>query len=402
MTLTLRKIDATDYPKTSLPASFGKPARLEWLPIKQLVVDPEYQRDISVAGRKNVIKIALAFDWSMFAPVIVAPAGNNQYAIVDGQHRTTAAVLCGIDRVPCAIIDGARAAQAAAFAAINTVVTAMSPLQVHAAKLAAGDGAAAKLTKVCHASGVTICRYPVPSNKMKVGETLAAGKLYRLLEQYGDRTLTAALRCITQSRDGYPGLLRGQIVAAIAAVLEAEPDWIDSPDLIKAMNRIDIAAEFRAARKSTEGSNSGVINALIDAFGAGLGEAFDDLSGKANTPERADEETTQATPATETPQGRVASYGPLKIDFTLGDECVCKGKVTKKVSRRQAGLFELLARGAPNPIGRKFLCERLFGESSALIDTRLDMVVTDAKQIAAALGMKITEHRGVGIALVVP
>lgn len=268
--VTMRAVDISGYPKVTAPSSFGKPARLEWLAIKQLVIDPEYQREIGIAGRKNVLKIAAAFDWSRFTPVIVAPAGSNQFAIVDGQHRATAAALCGIDKVPCAIIDGSRAAQAAAFAAINTVVTAMSPLQVHAAKLAAGDAVATALVKACTEAGVTICRYPVPANKMKVGETLAASKLYQMLSKFGEDTFIVALSCITRTRNGYPGFVRAQIVEALCVVLEAEPDWRDSRKLLKAMQDIDIAEAFGKARKATEGSRSGVVAELIDAFAAHL------------------------------------------------------------------------------------------------------------------------------------
>lgn len=74
---------------------------LNWLEIDKLVVDSTYQREIGRRGAANVYQIAENFDWSKFAPVIVAPIEGGKFAIVDGQHRTTAAMLRGQQEVPC-------------------------------------------------------------------------------------------------------------------------------------------------------------------------------------------------------------------------------------------------------------------------------------------------------------
>jgi ParB-like nuclease domain len=66
---------------------------LEWIAVERLVVDTEYQRESGRRGATNVIQIAEHFDRSKFAPVIVAPVEGGRFAIVDGQHRTTAATL---------------------------------------------------------------------------------------------------------------------------------------------------------------------------------------------------------------------------------------------------------------------------------------------------------------------
>jgi ParB-like nuclease domain len=67
--------------------------QLLWIEIKDLVIDPSYQRHIGKRGAANIRQIAENFDWSKFAPVIIAPIEGAQYAVVDGQHRTTAALL---------------------------------------------------------------------------------------------------------------------------------------------------------------------------------------------------------------------------------------------------------------------------------------------------------------------
>lgn len=275
---THRKIDpapflaaAGDLPKVA----FGPRSTVRWLPVAQLLIDERYQRVILGSGRKNVVRIAREFEWAKFIPVIVADLEKNRYAILDGQHRTTAAAVRGIEQVPCMIVKADPAKQAEIFAAINGQITTMSPMQLHAARVAAGDPRAVRLAQVCVAAGVTICRYPVPANNMKAGETLAAGTLYRLLDKYGDAVLKAALKCLTKTRGGYPGYLRNESIEALCAVLEAEPEWYASDKrLLIAAGTLDFADEYRKAKAKTEGSRHGTVAELVDVIGERFDRAF--------------------------------------------------------------------------------------------------------------------------------
>lgn len=164
--IALRRIDPGPFQEIvgplPMPAESAAPL-LKWIAVDELVVDPRYQRDLVVGrtGGKNVVRIAREFEWTKFATVIVAPLKPKGYAIVDGQHRVTAAALRGIKKVPCQVVIADVAAQAGAFAAINANVTEMSPMQVHAAKVAAGDKRAGALMDVCRQAAVTVLRYPL-------------------------------------------------------------------------------------------------------------------------------------------------------------------------------------------------------------------------------------------------
>lgn len=114
---------------------------LEWIETDKLVVDASYQREIGRRGTINVNQIAENFDWSKFAPVIVAPVEGGQFAIVDGQHRTTAAMLRGQKTVRCQVAQADRARQAAAYAAVNGNITKTTAQQLYHARLAAKDPA---------------------------------------------------------------------------------------------------------------------------------------------------------------------------------------------------------------------------------------------------------------------
>jgi hypothetical protein len=423
--IAMRSIDTKGFPTVSAPPSLGKPARLEWLAIKALIIDPEYQREVSERGRKNIVKIAGEFDWSKFAPVIVAPAGSDKYAIVDGQHRATAAALCGLDRVPCCIIDGTRAAQAAAFAAINAVITTLSTMQIHAAKVAAGDPDAVRLNEVCARAGVTICRYPIPAKKMVAGQTLAAAQLQRFLTRFGDATLEIALSCITRAGNGNSGWVRAPIIEALCAVLSAEPDWRDSRHLLSAMTKFDYADAFNRATSGVGASRSRIVTSLIEIVAEHLESSFKPFN-KASvaaaqptikpkpTTSCASKPTSSVRPpapvAVAKPAKAVApaehiavTHNAVTIVMTAGSEAITYRGKSKTVSPRQAKLFELLARGMPNAIGRDFLRQKLFNVgNSAQHDVQLDLVAGEAKISARMLGLDVRETRGIGFSLVKP
>jgi hypothetical protein len=264
----LRKIDAYKFALAAPGRDPGRKPELKWLPIDSLRIDSTYQRIIADRGAKNVRTIAAEFDWAKFAPVIVAKVQGGVYAIIDGQHRATAAAARGIKEVPCQIVEADHAKQASAFAAINAQVTAVSSMQLHAARIAAGDSAAKELSAACAAADVIICRYPVPADKMKPGETLAVGSLASLLKAFGRNVLVTALCCITKTRTGNVGMIRAPVVTALCRVLDAEPDWAKSPQLIRpVMERFDFYAAWAQAGKLAYAERCSITVKLVEMIG---------------------------------------------------------------------------------------------------------------------------------------
>jgi hypothetical protein len=262
----LSEIDAKEKPK------------LFWIAITSLRVDHRYQRKImGRASEKNVLKIAEEFDWSKFAPVVVAEAEAEEgvFAIIDGQHRTTAAALRGIRDVPCLIHRASLAEQANAFAAINGTVTAITTMQLHAARVAAGEPNAVALNDACVEAGVRILRNPVSFRQMKPGYTVAAGTLAQQLTRYGRDTLVAALSCITRTGDGNVGMVRAPVVEALCAVLDGEPAWGgDLPVLLGAMQSFDFHAAYSDARLRASQERVGVQVPLVEIVCAHLEKAL--------------------------------------------------------------------------------------------------------------------------------
>jgi ParB/Sulfiredoxin domain len=215
---------------------------LEWIETSKLVVDVTYQREIGRRGAVNVNQIAENFDWSKFAPVIVAPVEGGHFAIVDGQHRTTAAMLRGQEKVPCQVVQADRAKQAAAYAAVNGNITKTTAQQLYHAKLAAKDPNALALAEICLAAEVEILRKNLIRSEVKKGQTYAVTALNRCLAKYGRDTLITALQCITQTADGNAGFVRSTIVEALCEVLHEAPGWREAgEELLRAMDKFKFA-----------------------------------------------------------------------------------------------------------------------------------------------------------------
>lgn len=265
----LRRIDASSLTPVKAESVIGARPRLLWLPLTRLFVDDRYQRNVLERGLANVYRIAREFDWDKFSPVIVAEV-EDRYAIVDGQHRCYAAALRDLNEVPCFVIQATLAEQAAAFAAINSRVTRISELHVHAAAVTAGEAEAVELDQACSAAAVTVCRYPVPETNMQPGQTLAIGTLRRCLKTHGATVLQLALRCIMAAHGKTPGALRAPLIRAMCdlvaglngprrATVEAASARLDFLDL---MARARIAAA--AARRSVHLELGDMLCAQLD------------------------------------------------------------------------------------------------------------------------------------------
>lgn len=260
-----RKISINGLEGVPHPTDFGSAAMLQWLKIADLVVDPSYQREITGTGRQNIRRIASEFSWSKFAPVIVSPVEGGKYAIVDGQHRTTAAAICGLEQVPCAVIMLDRSGQAAAFKAINGATTKMSSMAMFHAAVLAGDPDAVAVKEICDCAGVTVLRYPVATNFQKPGETMAATAIERMFKRHGRDTLITALQCITETSEN-TGLLVAPIITALCEILSENPEWRDAGSrLLEVFDEIDLEAELASARSvAAQKRNVGVAVVLAN------------------------------------------------------------------------------------------------------------------------------------------
>lgn len=256
----LRPLERLEFdPPPSQRADPGARGELKWLRLDQLYIDDEYQRPILAAGKKNIKRVIEEMSWSLFAPVVVAPRGDGKYAVIDGQHRSVAALLNGHTKeVPCYVIKGGPEAEALAFAVINGNVTKVSPLMIHAALVASGQRDACRLSAVCARAGVSIA--PYPKQDCKKGETLAIGTVKEALARFGESVLVLAMRSITETGDGNAGLVREGIITGTCDVLEYLPGWQKDPaGFIREVAKLGVPRLWKDAlrNKGKAGSGSG-------------------------------------------------------------------------------------------------------------------------------------------------
>ncbi|MBR0687313.1 ParB N-terminal domain-containing protein [Bradyrhizobium manausense] len=366
----------------------GDRPELQWLKIAKLRIDPRYQREIGRRGADNIVAIVPQFKWAKFTPVVVAPIGEGLFAIIDGQHRTTAAAARGFESVPCVIIQVDHEDQADAFVAINANVTAMSPLQLHAARLASGSKAAAELAEACGEAGVSICRYPVPANKMQPGDTLAVAMLQSALAKYGREVLIAALSCITKTRRGNPGMIRKAIVQALCTVIEAERSWLaDRARLIFAMQTFDFAAQFTAASARSIETGQAISTGLVEAIAAHLDEKI--------TVPPAPAAAAPAKPSKSPAAPTNVRRGEISISR---DEIIFNGQRLRVVPRA-ALLVAALAKAKPNCVGDEWLIPKVWTARPPNAVELLEQLIRDLDGLKK-LGLEIRSHRGIGRQLV--
>lgn len=254
----------------------GSIGSLAILPITSLRVDDTYQRAITAGSVRNIKAIIRAFDWAKFLPVIVVKDGAH-YSVIDGQHRTIAALTLGIDAVPCYVLSCGPREAAAAFAAINGNVTPVGPIDLWFAQLAAGDPKSERLARVLSAAGVTVTRR---KDAHKVGETRSINVLIRALDFYGSDTLRTILQCITECGDGNPGMIVGAVIHGIGRAVRTKPELLSEPSrLFDVFDDLVIADMLQDARVESARTGNVIQAILTREFNAKIARS---AKGRAN------------------------------------------------------------------------------------------------------------------------
>lgn len=217
----LQGLPGLTFAVAPVPArEIGAQGRLEWLALSALRIDASYQRHVLETGKANIRRMIERFSWALFGVLVVGERGGGAYAIIDGQHRATAAKLHGgIAKVPCLILTGGVEDEARAFSAINGNVTRIHALQAFRAAVAAKDAGAVELVELCRAAGVTIA--PYPKGALEPGETFALGTLKKALAQHTAGLLRVGLKLLRACDPG-AGLSAHEIAGTIA-LLAKEP-----------------------------------------------------------------------------------------------------------------------------------------------------------------------------------
>ena len=172
---------------------------LQWVDIATMVIDDQYQRPITHGGLRTIKDIAANFRWSCFTPVLLAPIEGGRFAVIDGQHRVHAALLCGVKSVPAMVVPIAATEQAQAFIQVNTARTNMSNYNLFKAGLAADVPWALAAQKAVADAGCQLMTFNPSSDGRKLGQVCSVGLIRDMVTKgkaHAVTTTLAALRAI--------------------------------------------------------------------------------------------------------------------------------------------------------------------------------------------------------------
>lgn len=194
--MTLRPINIEG--RATVTANPGPAPMLQWVPVDRLVIDEDYQRPLGRANWTAIQKIAANFAWSRFHPLLVAPIEGGRFAVIDGQHRAHAAMLCGIPEVPAVAVMVGVVEQAKAFAWVNSQAIRVSVFHIYKAALASGEDWAVRADAAVSAAGCRLMTLHASSAHKKPGEIYCLGVIRKAIEAGHDTAVTAALAAICE------------------------------------------------------------------------------------------------------------------------------------------------------------------------------------------------------------
>lgn len=239
--MAYRRVEAPKL-KDLAPPEPGPAPMLQWLKIEDLVVDETYQRSLLRGNWAVIRRIAANFRWSRFSPVFVAPIEGGAYAIIDGQHRCHAAVLCGHAEVPCQIVPMDSREQAEAFAAVNGMVTKVTTWNLYKASLAAGEEWAVRCDRMARRAGCEIMTSNKSHWSKKPGEIYGV-KSFRNLVQSRDEDTVVNFLVFLKTCEGWGQDAAywdsGMLIPVLAALIE-RPHLLSVKEFRNAFEEFDI------------------------------------------------------------------------------------------------------------------------------------------------------------------
>ncbi|TNE66820.1 MAG: hypothetical protein EP336_09390 [Rhodobacteraceae bacterium] len=216
--------------------------------IANLVIDEMYQRPLARNNITAIKRIASDFQWARFSPIIVAPVAGGRYAVIDGQHRTYAAAICGFDSVPAMVTLIAPADQALAFIEINTSQIRVSSHSVYRAALAAEDEWAVRARNAVEAAGCRLMTCNMSTNRKKPGMVFAVTLIKGLVDKGHDAAITSGLKAMVDFEHNVPNFSNALLTPWLNAVAKSGTSDTDVLGKVLHTRRpwlvIDNAAKF--------------------------------------------------------------------------------------------------------------------------------------------------------------
>ena len=228
-------------------SEFVPNVHFEQIPIKDLVSNQDYQRNLS---RGHINRAAENFDLYQINPVKVSRRDGVNY-VFNGQHTIEiVALVSGSRETPvwCMIYDDlSYTAEANIFANQQKFVKPLQPYEVFNANVEAGNDTQLIIKSLVESYGLTI------GNKKGPGIICAVSTLENIYTNYGMQTLNRTLRLIIGAWEGDLHSFSANILNAVAKLVSIFGDGLNDDIFKEKLGAVSVKQLTRVAKERKSG-----------------------------------------------------------------------------------------------------------------------------------------------------
>ena len=227
--------------------SFVPDVHFEKIPIKNLVSNQDYQRNLSQA---HIARAAANFDLYQINPVKVSRRDGVNY-VFNGQHTIEiVALVSGSRETPvwCMIYDDlCYEHEADIFANQQKFVKSLSPYEVFVANLEAGNDQQLIIRDLVESYGLKL------GYKKAAGEICAISTIENIFSKYGYHVLDHVLRLCIATWEGEVNSFSANILNALAKLIMVYGDDLDDENFKTKLGAISVKQLIRNAKERRQG-----------------------------------------------------------------------------------------------------------------------------------------------------
>ena len=241
------------------PHAFVPHVHFELIPIKNLVSNQEYQRNLSV---KHVQKAAANFDLCQINPVKVSRRDGVNY-VFNGQHTIEIIALVSESRetpVWCMIYDDLEYTQEAdIFANQMKYTKPLLPYEIFMANIEAGNDKQLIIRDLVESYNLTITSNPTP------GGICAVSTLEFIFDRYGFQALDRVIALCIATWEGIHMSMSANMLKGVARLIGAYGDSLRDDIFKERLGRVSIKEISRSATERRAGS-LGYAEAMLNVY----------------------------------------------------------------------------------------------------------------------------------------
>ncbi len=227
---------------------FVPDVHFELIPIKNLLSNQEYQRNLSIQHAKRV---AENFDIYQINPVKVSRRDGVNY-IFNGQHTVEiVALISGSRETPvwCMIYDDLEYEhEADIFANQMKYVKALLPYEIFMANIEAGNDKELNIKALVEDLGMTITPSAAPNG------ICAVTTLEKIYDRYGFNALHRVLRLVIGTWEGAPNSTSANMLNGVAKLIDAYGDSLKDAVFKEKLSRVSVKEISRDAKERRAGA----------------------------------------------------------------------------------------------------------------------------------------------------